>query len=85
MRNADIPEGLEGEVMTPTALILAVLPYGIIQWLIVAIVIVGCIGIAIIAARQAGITVPPFFVKILWIVLCCVIAIMAIKFLATML
>jgi hypothetical protein len=56
----------------------------LIQWLIVAIVVAGCIGIAVVVFRQANFTIPPFVKLIFWIVVCVVIAVVAIKFLASM-
>ena len=73
--------------MTPSLALAAINfgAFGIIQWLIVAIIVAGCIGIAIVASKQAGIVIPQFVRTIFWIVLCCVIAVIAIKFLASML
>lgn len=59
--------------------------FTLIHWLIVAIVVAGCIGIAFVVAKQAGITIPPFIITILWIVLAVVIGVVAIKFLVSLL
>lgn len=58
--------------------------YTLIQWIIIAIVLAGIIGIALVVIRQAGITLPSWVVQILWIVLLVVVAVIAIKFLAGM-
>lgn len=52
---------------------------GIVQILIIIIVIAACIGILWVALRQFGVSIPPFVVQIFWIVVCAVIAILAIK------
>ena len=54
----------------------------IVHWVIVALVIAGVVGIAYVVAQQAGISIPPFIVKIFWIVLAVVIGVVAITFLA---
>ncbi len=58
--------------------------YGLIQWVIVAIVLAGIIGIAMVVVRQTGIGVPDWVFQILWIVLVVVVAVVAIRFLAGM-
>lgn len=54
----------------------------IVHWVIIALVIAGVIGIAYVVAQQAGVAIPPFIVKIFWIVLAVVIGVVAISFLA---
>jgi hypothetical protein len=54
------------------------------HWLIIAIVIAGIIGIALVVARYAGITVPPFIFTVMWIILAVVVGVVAIKFLMQM-
>ncbi len=56
----------------------------LIHWIIVAIVIAGVIGIALVIARQAGIVIPDFIWTIAWIVLAVVVGVIAIRFLASM-
>lgn len=58
---------------------------GIPQLLIWAIVVAGCIGIAVIVARVAGIPIPGWFWQILGIILLVVVGVLAIKFLAGLL
>ncbi len=58
--------------------------YGLIQWVIVAVVLAGIIGIAMVVVRQTGIGVPDWVFQILWIVLVVVVAVVAIRFLAGM-
>jgi hypothetical protein len=59
--------------------------FGLIQWLIVAIVVAGVIGITLVVFRQSGIAIPGFVIQICWIVLCVVIGVIAIKLLASLL
>ncbi len=56
--------------------------YTLIQWIIIAIVFAGIVGIALVVIRQAGIAIPGWVIQILWIVLAVVVAVVAIKFLA---
>ncbi|MFA5376338.1 MAG: hypothetical protein WC455_11390 [Dehalococcoidia bacterium] len=57
---------------------------GFIQWIIIAIVVAGVVGIAMVVSKQAGIVIPAFIVTIFWIVLAVVVGVIAIKFLASM-
>lgn len=52
----------------------------IAHWAIVVILICGIVGIAIVVVRATGVSIPPFIVTILWIILACFIGIVAIKF-----
>ncbi len=63
-------------------IIAQVASYTLIHWIIVAIVIAGIIGIALVVIRQTGIVIPDWVITIFWIVLVVVVAIVAIKFLA---
>ncbi len=58
--------------------------FDLIHWVLVAIVVCGIIGIALIAARQSGIEIPGWVWQILGIILVVVVAVVAIKFLAGM-
>lgn len=51
------------------------------QILIYIVVIAAAIAIVYVALQQFGITIPPFVVRVFWIVVCCVLAVLAIKFL----
>ncbi len=55
--------------------------YSLVQILIAIIVIGAVIGITYVALQQFGISIPSFVVKIFWIVVVAVVAILAIKFL----
>lgn len=57
----------------------------VVHWAIIAIVIAGVIGIVFVAAKQAGVAIPGFVITIFWILVCCIVAIVAIKLLAGML
>lgn len=61
------------------------IPASIVSWIIIAMVIAGIVGIAIIVAHAAGITIPQWVIQILWIVLAVVIGVVAIKFLVGLL
>lgn len=52
--------------------------YSIVHILIMVVVVAACIGIVLIALKQFGVQVPDFVVRILWIVLCAIVAIVAI-------
>lgn len=51
------------------------------HWAIILIVIAGIVGIAYVVFRQAGIAIPGFVVTIFWILLACILGILAVKFL----
>lgn len=55
----------------------------LLQLIIWAVIVAGAIGILIVVAGVAGIVVPHFIVTILWIVLAVVIAVLAIRFIAS--
>lgn len=53
--------------------------------IIIAIVIIAAVvGIAYLALQYFGVTIPPIFLRIIGIVIVCVIAIVAIRFLLTL-
>jgi hypothetical protein len=54
------------------------------HYVILAIIVAGIVGIGLVAARAAGLTVPAFVVTIAWILLACVVGVVAIKFLLSM-
>lgn len=58
--------------------------YSLIQLVIMLIVVCGVIGVLIVVMRQTGISVPPWIATIAWIVAVCFVAILAIRFLASM-
>ncbi len=58
--------------------------YSLVQIIVAIIVIAACLGIMFVALRQFGVTIPPFVVMIFWIVVCAVVAIIAIRFVASM-
>lgn len=55
--------------------------YSLIHILIIVIIIGAVIGITYVALREFGIQIPTFAVKIFWIVVVAIFAILAIKFL----
>lgn len=58
--------------------------FGLIQWLIIIMVIAGCVGIVYVVAKQAGVVIPSFVITILWICLAVFVGVVAVKFLASM-
>lgn len=56
----------------------------LIELLLLVVVIGGAIGIALIALGVAGIIVPKFIIDMLWIVGAVVIAVLLIKFVASL-
>lgn len=54
----------------------------IIHWIIVIIVVAAAIGIMYVALQQFGVQIPDFVVKIFWICVVAVVAILAVKFIA---
>ena len=60
-------------------------PGGLVRLLIVAVILAGCIGIAMAVAHAAGIAIPAFVITILWIVFAVLVGVLAIKFIASLL
>ena len=58
--------------------------YSLVQLVILAIVLIGVFGILFVVLRQSGVQIPPFIITIFWIVVCCAVAIFAIRFLMSM-
>jgi hypothetical protein len=58
---------------------------GIASWMIILIVVAGVIGVAIIIARAAGVSVPPYIIQIGWVVIAVCIGIVAIRFIMSLL
>lgn len=56
----------------------------IIQLIIVAMVIAGCVGILYVVMRQAGVAIPSWVIQILWIVLVVMVGVVAVKLLASL-
>jgi uncharacterized protein (DUF983 family) len=51
------------------------------QMAITVIVAAGIVGVALIVVRQAGVEIPGWVIQVFWIIVACVIGIMAIRFL----
>ncbi len=56
--------------------------WGLVDIIIFIVIIAACVGIMYIALQQFGVSIPPFIVKIFWIVVVCIVAIIAIRFVA---
>ncbi len=57
---------------------------GLVEILIMIVVIAACIGIMYVALNVFGVTIPPWAIKIFWIVVVCIVAILAIRFVASL-
>ncbi len=57
---------------------------GIVEILILIVIIAACVGIMFIALRVFGVTIPPWAIQIFWICVCAVVAILAIRFVASL-
>lgn len=59
-------------------------PIGIMQWVILAVVIISVVGILYVVAQANGVAIPSWAKQIAWIVLVAFVAIFAIKLLMGM-
>lgn len=59
--------------------------YSLVQWLILAMVIAGIIGVVFVIIRATGVAIPGWIIQVGWIVLAVLIGVVAVKFLASML
>lgn len=57
---------------------------GFIQWAIIIVVVAAVVALVCVGLRQFGITIPPFIIQVIWIVIAAVIIIAAILFVAKM-
>jgi hypothetical protein len=57
--------------------------FGLVHWAIMIIIVLAVVAIVVVFLRQTGLTIPPFIITILWIVLAAVICIAAIKFIVS--
>lgn len=62
-----------------------VLPTDLVSWAIFLIIVCGVIGIAVVVIRQTGVTIPPWMIQILWIIVVVVFGIFAIRLLMSLL
>jgi hypothetical protein len=70
---------------TPMALLAQAMGgYSMIQLGAIILVIAGVCAVVMVVLRQLGVTIPPFIVTILWIVLAVMIGILALYFLGSM-
>lgn len=56
----------------------------VVQILILAIVVAGVIGVALVIFNRLGVAVPDWIMQVIWIVLAVVIGVMAIRFIASL-
>jgi hypothetical protein len=65
--------------MTPVLAQLAGGSYSIVQMVVMAIVLISVVGIAYVVAQANGVAIPPWVVRIFWIVVIAVVAIFAVR------
>ncbi len=58
--------------------------WGWADWFILIIVVAACCGIVGVALRVFGVVIPEWVQRILWIVACAVLAILAIRLIASL-
>jgi hypothetical protein len=58
--------------------------WGLVDFIIAIIIIAGAVGILLVVLGVAGVQIPPWVVKIFWIVVACAVGIFAIRLLASM-
>ena len=56
----------------------------IVELAIALVIIAAVVGIVYTALREFGIVIPVFVQRIFWIVICCVLAVVAIKFVTSL-
>jgi len=61
--------------------LLSVTGYAIVDWLVIAVIVGAALGIAYAVLRHFGITIPPVLMTIFWILVVCVVAVVAIRLL----
>ncbi len=58
--------------------------YSFVQIAITIVVVLAVVALVVIFCRQTGLTIPPFLINVLWVVLAAVVVIVAIKFVAAL-
>jgi hypothetical protein len=58
--------------------------WGLVDWVICIIIVAAVIAVMYVALNQFGITIPPWAVRIFWILVVAVVAILAIRFLLSL-
>jgi uncharacterized protein (DUF983 family) len=56
--------------------------YSLTEMVVFAVVLIGILAIAVIAANAMGVVIPTWVVNMLWVVVIVVVAVFAIKFIA---
>lgn len=59
-------------------------PWSFVDFLIAIVVVAACIGIVFVVLRVFGVSIPQWVVQIFWICVAAVVAIMAIRFVASL-
>jgi hypothetical protein len=52
--------------------------------LVAVVIIAACVGVVYVALQEFGVAIPPWVVRIFWICLCAVVAVLAIRFLLSL-
>jgi hypothetical protein len=63
---------------------LAFPPSSITEWLVWIVIVAACVGIMYVALRVFGVAIPEWALKIFWICVVAVVAILAIRFVASL-
>lgn len=58
--------------------------WGLVDWLVFIVIAGACIGIVYVALRVFGVAIPDWAVKIFWIVVAACVAVLAIRFVASL-
>jgi len=58
--------------------------YTLVHWIVIVIIVAAVIGVMYVILGQMGVAIPPWLVKIFWILVAAVVGIVAIKFLLSL-
>ncbi len=58
--------------------------WSLVDFIIAIIIIAGCVGILYVFLGVAGVQIPPWVIRVFWIVVACVVCIFAIRLIASM-
>jgi hypothetical protein len=58
--------------------------FGLVEWAIFIVVVCAIISIVYLALQYFGVTIPPLFIRIFWVIVVCAVCIGAIRIIASM-
>jgi hypothetical protein len=73
-----------GEVMNALLALAPVGAWGIGEWIIAIIVIAACVGVMYVALNYFGVQIPPWAIRIFWIVVVACVAVFAVRLMLSM-